>query len=372
MKKNISVVLGAGFGDEGKGQCVHALSKPNDLVIRFSGGHQCGHTVVSPGGKKHVFSQFSSGTFSGAATYLSEYCTTYPLALRNEYIVLSSLGIEFPPFFVHPLIQITTPYDLAYNRAISMINGHGTCGVGFGTTIQRNADFYHLCAHDLQNRYVFETKMALIKHYYDDKISMLNMSSQITFGEELKVAMTDWEASVEFFRDFARIGTLHTIIRRFKDIVFEGSQGILLDQHAGFFPHVTRSNTTSVNALEIIKAIPELEKVNLTTYYLSRCYHTRHGNGPFPEKPIELINMENESNLENDWQGVFRTAWLDIELLKHAIQYDAIYNNQGKKILIMTCFDQLKDPDRFIREFNQYNVESLVDEITFKNTPDWL
>jgi len=372
MKKNISIVLGAGFGDEGKGQCVHAISKPNDLVIRFSGGHQCGHTVITSDRGKHVFSQFGSGTFNGAATYLSEYCTTYPVALLHEYNALNSLNISFSPFFVHPLILITTPYDLAYNRAISMINKHGTCGVGFGATVQRNTDFYHLYAHDLQNQYVFETRMAMIAQYYDDKISGLNMSSQITFEEELKTAMEGWNESIDFFRNFVRIATLQSIVRQFEDVVFEGSQGILLDQHAGFFPHVTRSNTTSANALEIIKAVPELEKATLDTYYLSRCYHTRHGNGPFVDQPIELINSENESNQENDWQGIFRTSCLDLDLLKYAIQYDMINNRQGEKKLIMTCLDQLKEPERFLQEFSQCNFELSVNEIAFKNTPDWL
>lgn len=371
MNKNISIILGTGFGDEGKGQCVHALSKPNDLIIRFSGGHQCGHTVITSDGRKHIFSQFGSGTLRGAATYLSQYCTIYPIALKNEYEVLKSLGVLLPEFFVHPLIMVTTPYDLAYNRALSMINGHGTCGVGFGITIQRNEDFYHLYASDLQNQYVYENKMALIKQYYVVKVAGLNMSSQITFEEELKVAMNDWEESVEFFRLFVQTAILQTIINRFGDLVFEGSQGILLDQHAGFFPHVTRSMTTSVNALEIIKTIPVFEKANLTTYYLSRCYHTRHGNGPFPEEPVELINTENESNLENDWQGMFRIARLDIELLKHAIRYDSIFNMHGAKVLVMTCFDQLKETENFLKTFKQSNIKSLVDEVIFKNTPDW-
>ena len=367
----ISIVLGTGFGDEGKGQCVHSLSHNKALVIRFSGGHQCGHTVTSNSGQRHVFSQFGAGTFRGAATYISQYCTVYPFALLNEHKLLQSLNIDFPKYYVHPLVMIVTPYDLAFNRALSMITGHGTCGVGFGTTLQRNEDFYNLYVNDLKTPYIFDTKMSLIKKHYENKVKTLNISSKIIYEDELNAALETWEDCLNFYRNFISIENFDTVIPDYEDFIFEGSQGILLDQHFGFFPHVTRSNTTSQNAIEMIKN-SELKDAKISTYYVSRCYLTRHGNGPFPENgSVELINTANETNVENDWQGIFRTSKLDFSLIKHALSCDEIYNFKSKKHLIFTCLDQLKERENFENELKKSGLLSFVDKIETKDKADW-
>ncbi len=366
----INIVLGAGFGDEGKGQCVHALSGPDTLVVRFSGGHQCGHTVVSQPGVKHIFSQLGAGTFRGAATYISEYCTVFPVGLFNEYKAFQVHNADISGYYVHPMAFVTTPYDLAFNRAVSIVNRHGTCGVGFGTTIQRNEDYYNLFVLDLQTPYVYDTKLKLIRKYYEDKVTRLNMNSQITYEEELEAAMENWEESVDFYRRFIRIASFNEIVFNYKEVVFEGSQGILLDQHFGFFPHVTRSHTTSLQAMKIIEESP-LVNPFIQTNYISRCYQTRHGNGPFSDETVELINTESESNLENDWQGTFRTASLDFSLVEHAIRCDGIRNFSKNKRLVFTCLDQLKDPDSFVLGLKKHEFFRLVQKTDFKSAPDW-
>lgn len=367
----INIVIGTGFGDEGKGQAVYSLSNPNTLVIRFSGGHQCGHTVVTQDNRRHIFSQFGAGTFQGAATYISQYCTVYPIALLNEYNTLKNTDIELTAYYVHPMAMLTTPYDLAFNRALSMVTGHGTCGVGFGTTLQRNADYCNLYVNDLKTLFVFETKMSFIKKYYEDRVQRLNISSQIIYEQELETAMESWMESLEFYKNFVMIQELENIHSDFKDFVFEGSQGIMLDQHFGFFPHVTRSNTTSQNAMEIIINSP-LRNATLNTYYISRCYLTRHGNGPLPyTDKIKLMNTENESNTENDWQGIFRTAKFDPLLVLHAIECDRIYNRNGKKHLILTCFDHLTDKMDFIETLENSNLKHLINKIYIKDKADW-
>jgi adenylosuccinate synthase len=367
----IHIVLGATFGDEGKGQCVHSLAHPGALVIRFSGGHQCGHTVVTKSGLRHIFSQFGAGTFRGAATYISRYCTVFPVAFLNEYRVLERSKNDLPAYYVHPLAMVTTPYDLAFNRVLSMITGHGTCGVGFGATLQRNEDFYNLYANDLYTPFVLDTKMAFIRKYYEEKVKQMDKNSQITYENELEVSLKIWEGSLAFYRSYIQVATLENLIPDYKDFIFEGSQGILLDQHFGFFPQVTRSNTTSQNAMEMIRN-SALKRSEITTHYLSRCYQTRHGNGPFPGgEAVELIHTEWETNQENDWQGVFRTAQLDFSLIEHAVHCDKIYNPSGKKQLVITCLDQLKDREVFEQKLKDSRVLEFVDQIELKDCMDW-
>ena len=392
----INIVLGTGFGDEGKGQAVHSLSHPKALVIRFSGGHQCGHTVTTKTGTRHIFAQFGAGTFQGSDTYISQHCTVFPIAFMNEYksLQLMHAGLpatdvtkpdaslttrvtqplrkNLPAYYVHPLAMLTTPYDLAFNRAWSMITGHGTCGVGFGTTLQRNEDFYNLYVNDIQTPFIYDTKMSFIKKYYEEKTKSMNMSSQITYEAELKIALENWEESLNFYREFITIKSFDEIITQYDDFVFEGSQGILLDQHFGFFPHVTRSNTTSRNAIEIIHN-SALKNQEINTFYVSRCYQTRHGNGPFLDNNgLELIHNSTESNQENDWQGMFRIAPLDFSLIKHAVGCDGIYNPNGKKHLILTCLDHLKDLEDFNKGIEKSGLKNIFATIMEKDRVDWL
>jgi adenylosuccinate synthase len=320
---------------------------------------------------RHIFSQFGAGTFRGAATYISQYCTVFPIAFLNEYRMLERLKSNLPAYYVHPLAMLTTPYDLAFNRVLSMITGHGTCGVGFGTTLQRNDDFYNLYTNDLYTPFVFNTKMAFIRKYYAEKIRQMDANSQVTYENELEASMKVWEGSLAFYRSFIRPTTFENLISDYKDFIFEGPQGILLDQHFGFFPHVTRSNTTSQNAMEMIRH-SALKKQEITTHYLSRYYQTRHGNGPFPGgEAVELIHTELETNQENDWQGVFRTAQLDFSLIEHAINCDKIYNPSSKKHLVLTCLDQLKDRVGFEEKLKNSAILDFVDEIEMKDCMNW-
>ena len=132
-----AAVIGLGFGDEGKGTTTEYLCSQfsNPLVIRFSGGHQAGHTVVHDD-VSHIFSNFGSGTLSGYPTYWSKYCTVYPFALLNELEILLEKGIT-PKLFIDPQCPITTPYDKEYNQLSEKKNKHGSCGVGYSATIER-------------------------------------------------------------------------------------------------------------------------------------------------------------------------------------------------------------------------------------------
>jgi len=133
------------------------------------------------------------------------------------------------------------------------------------------------------------------------------------------------------------------IFHRFDTFIFEGSQGILLDQNYGFFPHVTRTNTTSQNAMELIKkhdlGLPDV-------YYITRVYLTRHGNGPMANEgsALELINIDKETNVLNGWQGNFRKSLLDLDMINYALQCDANYSALCPKHLVVTCLDQLVGP----------------------------
>ena len=138
--KDIKIVSGANWGDEGKGLMTDYFSqKPNSIVVCSNGGSQRGHTVVTPDGIRHVFHHFGSGTFNGAATYLPKEFITNPLIFAQEYKELISKKI-IPNIYVHGDCMVSTPYDMMANQVIEESRGkqkHGSCGFGIFETIKR-------------------------------------------------------------------------------------------------------------------------------------------------------------------------------------------------------------------------------------------
>lgn len=318
-----SIVLGLMFGDEGKGLTTSYLVSKAErpLVIRFSGGHQAGHTVVH-NGNRHVFSNFGSGTMQHAPTYWSKYCTFYPHAVLNEYNHLRQYN---PLLFVDGLCPVTTPFDKLHNQRTERDNKHGSCGVGFGSTIQRQESYYKLFVQDLYFESVYKAKLQNIVEYYKNVLPENWEEIFVYFLEEIEQVKRIIETEIR--------------IEDYTDIIFEGSQGILLDMDFGFFPNVTRSNTTSKNALKIIHQfdLPQPE-----IYYITRSYQTRHGNGFMTNensKPL-LINNEKETNVIGGWQGKFRIGAMDIDLINYAIKCDSNFSKRCRKNLVVTCLDQ--------------------------------
>ncbi len=143
VQKTARVVIGAQFGDEGKGRVTdhYAAEVGGDgIVIRFNGGAQAGHTVVTPDGLRHVFSHVGSGAFAGAATFLSRFFVSNPILFLKEMAILAAKGVELR-IYVDPHGPVTTPYDMMINQIVERERGgnrHGSCGVGFGETIERS------------------------------------------------------------------------------------------------------------------------------------------------------------------------------------------------------------------------------------------
>jgi adenylosuccinate synthase len=328
------IVIGLNYGDEGKGLTTSFLcsQSKNPIVVRFNGGHQAGHTV-SFEGKRHVFSSFGSGTLQNVPTYWSKYCTFSPTAFLNELKFLIDKSIKLPGFYLDPLCPITTPYDFYSNRKDSQNVSHGTVGVGFGSTLKRHENFYKLYAQDMFYPEVFKAKLENIAKYY---------------------GMEDLEID-NFLEDAAIVTTIvqltnEKVLLNYSDAIFEGAQGVLLDMDFGFFPNVTRSNTTSKNALEI----SPLHSNEI--YYITRSYLTRHGAGFLPgEKELPLINNELETNVSHDYQGNFRTADLDLDLLNYSLKCDSHFSEGQTKNLVITCMDQYP-----------IDVEKLLEKLEIK------
>lgn len=339
-----SIVVDLMFGDGGKGITTDYLSSfdsNNTIVVRYSGGQQAGHNVKI-GNVSHIHASYGSGTLRGVPSFFTEHCTVSPVAMYNEYKVLKSKGVT-PELYIHPLAKVTTPYDVAYNRMTEKINHHGSCGMGIGATMKRhNETGFKLFAIDISNPVLLAEKLKQINIYYCNKLKQI-CNTQEYANEYWKKCEIETKYFFEAIRELNIITKPYKHLKNYDNIIFEGSQGILLDMDHGIFPHVTFANTTSKNAIEICKL---LRITDVDLYYITRCYQTRHGNGWMSNNdPIELINTEDEINVTNEWQKSFRIGELDYELLNYSLELDKIYSPGYKynRNLVITCLDQRPD-----------------------------
>lgn len=332
MTAKVSVVVGLGFGDEGKGTTTEHLtyiSKQPVTVVRYSGGAQCAHNVVLPDRTHHTFKQFGSGTFHGAKTHLSRHMLVNPLSLEREAEVLMQKGVTAPwsLLTVDNSALVTNVYQIAANRIREICRGegrHGSCGMGIGETVADALDHPEdvLRVQDLHNgdleRKLDVSRRRKLESLPEDYAK--HIPEDHTYLQILK-----GDAFSGYVRAYSRVGErlsnqmvssdyLQNLQRQDAHLIFEGAQGVLLDQDYGFFPHVTRSKTTLDNALDLLE-----EGTEYTTYGVLRSYMTRHGAGPLPTENLGKELPDDVHNTEGEYQGKWRTGPLDLVLLKYAV-----------------------------------------------------
>lgn len=353
MTKQAILTTDLGFGDAGKGAITDYLTRQHNAhtVVRFNGGAQAGHRVVSDMGE-HVFSQFGSGTLAGARTHLSRFMLIEPLAMLAEAAHLQELGIA-DPFGLTTIDEralVTTPFQRAVNRLKELARGdgrHGSCGMGIGETmvdwLAHGGDV--LFSADFSSPTQLKTKL----HH----LQTLNQAKAAPLHDKLPEtpqAKREWEClhdpnavdriliAYEPFIELAHVvpgDYLHLLLERDGTIIFEPAQGVLLDEWYGFHPYTTWSTTTLANAETLLHEASydgNVQRIGIT-----RAYTPRHGAGPLPSEDAQLTAMLPDARNGFDaWQEGFRVGWLDLELLRYAL--DVVGNLDG---LAVTCLDRV-------------------------------
>lgn len=319
------VVIGANFGDEGKGLVTDWLcSQGAGIVVRFNGGANAGHTVVTRD-ERHVFRHFGSGTLLEVPTFLSQFFICNPILFFEELKQLRDLGFH-PEVYAHPDCLVTTFADMMINQVKELGRGskrHGSCGVGIHETQTRSkVSELKITMADLWNggKRLPQQMDEICGKYSRYRINQPTGSPEM-IGE-----------FIECCRQFANyVNPLG--IGQCKDPVFEGAQGLLLDQNnKQFFPHVTHSNTGMRN-VEVLCDQAGIMETEI--YYVSRTYLTRHGAGPLPCEDNNLT-YEDDTNHTTTFQGQLRFAPLDV-FLSDRCKKDAA----GKPFkLVITHYDQ--------------------------------
>lgn len=361
--KQAQVVIGSNFGDEGKGLFTDYLTSRSTspvTVVRFNGGAQAGHTVETSDGRRHVFSHFGSGSFAGAETFLSRFFAVNPLLFARERKILEGLNVT-PSLAIDEAAIITTPYDMMINQIVEDARGasrHGSCGVGFGETVERSeANGFALHAAHLAQSDLADRLNNIRQNWVPQRLKQLGITtlpdpwqSRIQSDEVLEGFMALSQSMLEQ----SKLVT-GAYLAQCPALVFEGAQGLLLDQNAAFFPHVTRSNTGLKNVVELAD---EAGIEHLDVLYATRAYLTRHGAGPMPfelpEKPYEKIF--DATNKPHPYQGTLRFAPLNLDLLQTYITADLQHAKTRLSTSLhlgVSCCDQLDNAVLYIHNNQQ-------------------
>jgi adenylosuccinate synthase len=353
------IVTDLGFGDAGKGTLVDALARRHgaDLVVRYNGGAQAAHTVVTPDGRSHVFHQFGAASFlPGVETFLSRYVLVNPAALflENEVLVGAGGPDALERLYVDGDALVTTMYHVIANRLREYARGggrHGSCGQGIGETV---ADFLAcgeraLRVADLHCEATVRDKLSWLRELKRRQLEPLRRQLELSAaGEALDMVRLlndddEFEATIALYQEAA--GCFHVtgpdfLRRRLLQgdrVIFEGAQGVLLDEDKGFHPHTTWSCTTTRNARALL-ARAEFDGP-IQAIGVLRAYHTRHGVGPFPTEDGDLTRtLVDRHNPTNTWQGAFRVGWFDLPLAKYALRCA-----EGIDSLVVTCLDRIAE-----------------------------
>ena len=364
MDRQAFVVTGLGFGDEGKGTTTHWLSCRNNAhtVIR-TGGPQALHHVVTSDGKEHVFSQFGSGTFRGAATHLSKYMLVEPSAVLHEGEALmyeSGMRGVFDTLTIHEDALVITPFQAIAGRVRELLRGknrRGSVGIGVGETIldaellgENAVRAKDLSSPDLRAKLVAiqKLKWAEFEAYADRASGLPEAVGELVRNELSQMNEPDTvQWAVERFGELAlRVRIVNTdyvadaILGPEGTVVIEGSQGVLLDRLHGFHPYTTKVRTLPHDAIQLLEKCGYTGEV--TSLGVLRAYHTRHGGGPFTSESEELTTkLPDAINKDHAWQGSFRVGHFDLVAAKYALAACGQSSIDG---MVITCLDRVWRP----------------------------
>ena len=339
--KSVSVVIGTNYGDEGKGLTTDFLADragPSTAVVRFNGGAQAGHTVQLIDGRRHVFHHFSSGTFCYAATILSRFFVVNPKLFLMEAFKLEPMLNRDIEVYVDPEALVTTPFDVYINQTLENQRGnqrHGSCGVGFGETIERSERGFPLNVYDLASPDLRQKLEDIKCKYLPGRLAQLGLYDD---PELLDGAIERFVLEAKAFINMVMVLNDTRAMKRFDNLIFEGAQGLRLNQYGEDFPYVTRSST----GLENVKTLLIDFEANIDVYYITRTYLTRHGAGPLKGEYSSPLKIDDKTNITNDYQGTLRFAPLDFESMKQYVQQDKKFLDKRNfnTIGVLTCCDQ--------------------------------
>ena len=341
-KGKVDALLGIVFGDEGKGKVVDYFTPRYDVVARFAGGPNAGHTIIFDG-KKFVLRSIPSGIFDeGKVNIIGNGCVIAPDLFMAEAHELEAAGYQLTERLhiskrAHLILPTHRVLDRAYEAAKGK-NKVGTTGKGIGPTYSDKAARVGLRVGDILNG--FEAKYAALKARHEQILKDLHFTDYDITEEEKK-----WLEGVDYMRKFHLTDTeieINRALSEGKNVLAEGAQGSLLDIDHGTYPYVSSSSTTSGGVCTGLGVAPNtIDHV----FGIFKAYSTRVGGGPFP---VELFDETGDTirHIGNEYGAVTgrnrRCGWLDLVALKYAIMINGVTDLVMMKGDVLDGFTTIK------------------------------
>lgn len=342
---SVTIVVGSQWGDEGKGKIVDLLSENIDIVARYQGGANAGHTIVI-NGKKTVLHLIPSGILqNGVQCVIGNGVVIDPKALMDEIKMLEENGIEISGrLFISHKAHLIMPYhkrlDSVREQTAESNKAIGTTGRGIGPCYIDKANRTGIRIVDLLDRKVFEEKLRANLKEKNQLLKKMYESEELNV-EEIVADYLHFDEQIDPFVTDTTL-FLNKAIADGKRVLAEGAQGALLDMDHGTYPFVTSSNPTSGGACTGL-GIPPTAVGNIIG--VVKAYSTRVGNGPFP---TELDNEEGNRLREIGAEfgattgRARRCGWLDLMALRYSVMVNGIKEIALTKLDVLNTFDTIK------------------------------
>lgn len=337
----VDVLLGLQWGDEGKGKVVDVLTPDYDVVTRFQGGPNAGHTLEFEG-QKYVLRSIPSGIFQGGKTnIIGNGVVLDPILFKQEAEGLAASGHDLTKQLciskkAHLILPTHRMLDAAYEAAKGDAK-IGTTGKGIGPTYTDKVSRNGLRVGDILLNFEEQYKIAKAKH--EAILRALNYEYDITDLEK------EWLGAIEFLKKFRLIDSEHVInhlLEEGKAVLAEGAQGTMLDVDFGSYPFVTSSNTICAGACTGLGIAPS--KIG-EVYGIFKAYCTRVGAGPFPSE-LKDETGDKMCTLGREFGSVTgrkrRCGWIDLVALRYAIMIDGVTQLIMMKSDVLDSFETIK------------------------------
>ena len=370
----VDVLLGLQWGDEGKGKVVDVLTPRYDVIARFQGGPNAGHTLEFEG-QKYVLRSIPSGIFQGdKVNIIGNGVVLAPDLFMEEAKALEASGHELRNRLhiskkAHLIMPTHRVLDAAY-EAQKGKNKVGTTGKGIGPTYTDKVSRNGLRVGDILEN--FPEKYAAAKARHEAILKSLNFEYDITEVEK------KWLEGVEYLRQFPIVDSEHeinNILRSGKSVLCEGAQGTMLDVDFGSYPFVTSSNTICAGACTGLGIGPN--KIG-DVYGIMKAYCTRVGAGPFPTELFDETGKKIR-DLGHEYGAVTgrerRCGWIDLVALRYAIMVNGVTKLIMMKSDVLDGFDTIKACVAYKQNGQQidyfpYNIEEGIEPV-YETLPGW-
>ena len=338
---NNTLILGLQWGDEGKGKIVDALAETADVVCRFQGGHNAGHTLKVDGVQKVLHLVPSGILHPNVHCVLGNGIVLSLSALAKEIKELQESDISFKDrFYVSEDCSLILPTHIAIDKVRDQSEGIGTTGRGIGPAYEDKIARRALRFGDLKNLRELKVKLSKLVNYHNKILENLYNAQPVEFKDVLE----ELTSNIDIYNKFhcKTQDLLRLWVKQERNILFEGAQGSMLDIDHGTYPYVTSSNTTAGGLSSGLGVGPRYLDSILG---ISKAYTTRVGEGPFVTELFDS-NAEQLAKIGHEFGATTgrprRCGWLDLKALEAIVFINSVNNICLTKLDVLDGFEEIK------------------------------